>query len=184
MKDNKLSVVGGKDRESITITNDFLANNTTFMAMGDLLKGYHTHEVAYALEKIGRRLNQAQKAFADKSEAIIKKYSELDEKGQPKRVYQDAIDDQGNPILGPDKLPRKIPVDFVWREWTEKNDQGDDVKVHGKESAEIEFTHLREEETPIDVHKLRRSDFKEAKLTVAQWMALDPLFDTPFSSEE
>jgi len=185
----KLRAVENEGRESITITNEFLSNKTIFMAMGDLLKGYYSQYTAYQLEKLSRRLNQAQKVFANESEVIIRKYTHIDEKtGQPKRRMEAAIDQEGKPIMEKDKdgneVPKMIPVDFDWKPITEKNDQGEEITTPGNELAEIEFANLGEKTTTFDIYKFDRNEFAAAKLTVAQWMSLNCIFANPYVDEE
>lgn len=183
-KMERLRAVDNENRESIVITNEWLANKTVFMAMGDLLKGYYSQYLAYQLEKLSRRLNQAQKVFADESEKIIKKYTHLDKNGQPLRKMEAAINADGTPIMNEDGTHKMVPVDFDWKMITETNSMGEEISTIGKELAEVEFSNLGEKEIKLDVWKFNRQDFDSAKLTVAQWMSLNPLIANPYTDEE
>ncbi len=189
------------DRPSIVVKGSFLSNQTIFFAFQSLLSGRYTHDVAFQLEKVARRLNELQKTFTNESQLIINKYAELDEKGVPNKKMEPKMLSNGELELAPKKNADgsiekdangapvmeqvMVPVDFLWKEKiVEKNEAGEEVTSSGRELANIEFANLGEKEYTIDVYKFRRADFAEAKLTVAQWMSLNCILQDPYEIED
>lgn len=187
-------------RPNIVITGEFLSNNTIFMAMGEILRGHYNQDVAFQIEKLSRRLNQTQRKFVAASEEILKKYTNLDEKGQPKRKMEPKVLSNGELELAPKKNADgtiekdangapvmeqvMVPVDFDWKDIDDKDAEGNAVKTNGKELAEMEFAELGKTEYTLDVYKFDRHTFSDVKLTVAQWMSLNPLFVDPYETTE
>lgn len=187
-------------RESIVVTGEFLSNKTIFQAFNSLLQGDYTLEVAYQLEKLGRRLNVLQAAFDKRTKEVVNKYAALDEQGAPKKKMEPKILSNGETELAPVKKPDgsiekdangapvmapvMIPVDFEWKQVEEKNDLGEVITTPGNELAEIEFMNMGEETHTIDVYKFDRNDFFGAKLKVAQWMSINCILANPYDIED
>lgn len=138
----------------IVFKNQQLESQALVMAFNELMKMPHNHDVSWRLRKLIDNLETAVKAYLTAKQELIYKHSELDEKGEPKKIMEQKGENE-------DGTPKMVATGIMWK---------------NEEEANEAFKQLALTEVVIEVTQFSMDqDFAGVKLLPAQWEAIDPI---------
>lgn len=126
-------------------------------------------KVAYTIGKMCQVVEKAMRDGKEGHNAILKKYVELDEKGEVKSVPPEpALDPNGKPMLTPKGEPMMTPP----KPW--KFLDGKEPEYRKEVDAWLAETFVE-----VNTRKLTLDDFGDTKLTPECIEALEPVLEVP-----